>query len=399
MIFAMAEAQSDKSIKTIRELLGINAEDFAPVSPDLAAKAPPAPDLPVAQALEVEPERKEIPGPEIPEVVIAPRRRFLRRDLVRYPAIFLAALLFFYVLLNFTAVFRQISGIFSKPESTPKSAVPSDLNLAAYQKWTRKFYVFLNDPKVFAPEEDPDGDGLLNSQEFRLATNPLLWDTDRDGFDDGREVLGGYNPSYDGRLLAWQEKILSDYIDLSAIAGRKQLQGVSGERFVPSGAPRPDEVSSPLGEFQIEVSKPGNLSIPKLGVDAQIIWSQVFENMEEDLKYGVAHHPATPYPGESGTASIHGHSSGNPWDGNFKTIFTRLNLLAAGDEIFVTVYGTGNEIRKYRYMIRSAQVFNKTDTKQFDAGAGYFLNLSTSWPIGTARQRYVVTTELVGLQP
>lgn len=389
----MDEAQSDKSIKTIRELLGINAESFTS-SEDLAPKAPPAPDLPVAE--EAQEEQKEIPSPEIPEAVIAPRKRFLSRDFVRYPAIFLAALLFFYVLLNFTAVFQQISGIFSKPENTSKSAVPEDFNLAEYQKWTRKYYVFLNDLQVFAPEEDPDGDGLLNSQEFRLATNPLLLDTDHDGFDDGREVLNGYNPLYDGWLLIWQQKAISDYIDVSAIASRKQLQNVSGERVVPGVSDFSVE-SNIARPGTIDVSKPGNLSIPKLGVDAQIIWSQVFENMEEDLKYGIAHHPATPYPGESGTASIQGHSSGNPWDGNFKTIFTRLNLLQAGDEIFVTVYGTGNEIRKYRYMVRSAQVFSKTDPKQFDAGTGYFLNLSTSWPVGTARQRYVVTTELVGL--
>ena len=48
--------------------------------------------------------------------------------------------------------------------------------------------------------------------------------------------------------------------------------------------------------------------------------------------------------------------------------------------------------------VKDKKVFSKTDPEQFAAKQGYFLNLSTSWPIGTAQKRYVVITELVGVE-
>lgn len=403
----MAEAQSDKSVKTIRELLGFIPESFSTGAAE--ARGAAAPDLPIAE---------EIPGPAelavsaeekpvamtfaIKEPKASRTRRVLTKDLVRYPLIFSVALGFFYLILNFPSVWKQVVGLFDRPEASVKDPIPSGFNLAAYQKSNSKYYVFLNDPQQLAPTEDPDGDGLINSQEFRLQTNPLEADTDWDGYDDGREIMNGYNPLYEGRLTSKQQIVVNESIDLAAIASRKQLQNVSGETIVPRASPSPGGVTRAflpvVPKFQIDVTKPGNLSIPKLGIDVQIIWSQTFERMEDDLKFGVAHHPDTPYPGELGTASIHGHSSGNPWDGSFKTIFTKLNFLEIGDEVFVTIYGSDGGIRKYYFMVRREQVYGKTDKAQFDAGNGYFLNLSTSWPVGTARQRYVVTTELVGLQ-
>lgn len=41
---------------------------------------------------------------------------------------------------------------------------------------------------------DDDGDGLVKSTEFELGTSDLLADTDGDGYNDGEEVAGGYNP-------------------------------------------------------------------------------------------------------------------------------------------------------------------------------------------------------------
>lgn len=41
---------------------------------------------------------------------------------------------------------------------------------------------------------DPDGDGLTNSQEVALGTNPRAHDSDGDGINDGDEVQAGSNP-------------------------------------------------------------------------------------------------------------------------------------------------------------------------------------------------------------
>ncbi|MBU0645969.1 thrombospondin type 3 repeat-containing protein [Patescibacteria group bacterium] len=48
--------------------------------------------------------------------------------------------------------------------------------------------------------DDPDFDGLESSLEAGLGTDPRNPDTDGDGFSDGQEVQGGYNPLGDGRL-------------------------------------------------------------------------------------------------------------------------------------------------------------------------------------------------------
>lgn len=43
-------------------------------------------------------------------------------------------------------------------------------------------------------QEDFDGDGLDNLQEYLLKTNPFAFDTDNDGFSDNYEVAHGMNP-------------------------------------------------------------------------------------------------------------------------------------------------------------------------------------------------------------
>ena len=41
---------------------------------------------------------------------------------------------------------------------------------------------------------DSDKDGLTNSMEAKLGTNPHAWDSDSDGMCDSREVSGKSNP-------------------------------------------------------------------------------------------------------------------------------------------------------------------------------------------------------------
>ena len=48
--------------------------------------------------------------------------------------------------------------------------------------WERRHHL---DPTRDDGDEDPDGDGLANKEEFQLNTKPRDWDTDGDGFHDG----------------------------------------------------------------------------------------------------------------------------------------------------------------------------------------------------------------------
>ena len=378
--------------------MGINPEDFFASNMPNIIKAPPPPeipkqDIPIAQNLPiVAPAPKPPPPPFVEEqtshAAVIPVPSELRksgtrkRGIARYSLMFVIALVFFYVVLNFRAVFTQIANIFSPPEENQKVVLGT--NAKAFDAWFGKYYVHVNDSEILAANEDADHDGLTNLDEFYLNTNPLKANTDNDGYDDGAEILRGGNPLYSGTLTVEQEKILNQNLDMTLISSRKEFESVAGE-------------NTARAVYPIDVSKPGNLSIPRLDVNLPVIWSQEFAKMEEDLKSGVAHHPGTPYPGEWGTTSIHGHSSGNPGDGNFKTAFTKINFLEPGDDVFVVVYGRDGTSRRYRYVVRSKNVYAKNDPKQFEDSGGYFLNLSTSWPIGTSRERYVVTTELVGL--
>jgi hypothetical protein len=50
-------------------------------------------------------------------------------------------------------------------------------------------------------DKDSDDDGLEDAEEvFEYKTNPVVADTDKDGYTDGQEVQSGYNPLGAGRL-------------------------------------------------------------------------------------------------------------------------------------------------------------------------------------------------------
>lgn len=55
---------------------------------------------------------------------------------------------------------------------------------------------------------DSDGDGLFDFNEVKVYfTDPLNPDTDGDSFLDGEEVLKGYNPKGEGKLLNLEEAL------------------------------------------------------------------------------------------------------------------------------------------------------------------------------------------------
>lgn len=355
------------------------------------SELPEAPGSAVYEPAEEDELSAREPEPEIEEEVdtsglLTPSQRFFRRGVIRYPAIFVITLAFFYLILNFRAISAQIGmTIFSPPEN--EEAVLGE-SLEAYNRWIKKYYYHVTNQQILAANNDADNDGLTNQEEFYLKTNPLLADTDHDNFDDGQEVLNGYNPLYAGRLTEGQTRTIDEKVDREAVAQRKQagFTRVAGEFS-----------QLPADRFRVDTGSEGRVEIPKLGVNVPLVWNKNFDWVQDDLKHGVVHHPQTVFPGQKGIVSIHGHSSGYPWDGNYKNAFTKLNFLEPGDEAFVTVYGQNGEVRKFRYVVRSKKIYQPNDPAQFADLGGYNLNLSTSWPVGTARQRYVVTTELAGL--
>lgn len=138
------------------------------------------------------------------------------------------------------------------------------------------------------------------------------------------------------------------------------------------------------------------LLVPSLGIQTPVVYvtatsSQVFSDA---LQYGVVHYPDTALPGQPGNCFIFGHSSDYPWKkGSFKTVFALLPKIGMGEQILISD-PTG---AVFRYRVTKTQVVSANQVEFLDQSdyQSRVLTLQTSYPIGTALRRFIVTAELV----
>lgn len=122
------------------------------------------------------------------------------------------------------------------------------------------------------------------------------------------------------------------------------------------------------------------LSVPSLELEAV-----VFEGVSTaTLAKGPGHMPGTPLPGQPGNSVISGHRTtyGRP--------FYDFDLLGAGDRIEVET-----SIGLHVYEVRESFVVAPTDVWVTDDKPGAWLTLTTCHPRFSARERLIVTAELV----
>lgn len=296
-----------------------------------------------------------------------------------YPAVFLVAFMFFYVVLNFSALFAQVQSWFIKPQEE----VQLGAHVNEYYAWIQGYYFTVNDTTLLDPYNDIDKDGLSNMDEFIMRTNPVLADSDSDGFTDGTEVINHMNPWGSGPETKAQKK-LAEGLDPIMVNNRIGYNA--------SQNTQPGQVAG-VKTVTYDISKPGKLSIPRLGIQVPLIWSADPANFVSDLNHGVIHYPGTVMPGEVGISYISGHSSDYIWKRNpYGNIFATLNRLQPGDDVFVEAYGIDGKTYSYRYEVVSSATVTPDDQSQFvDTSGQKLLNLSTCWPIGTQKDRLVVT--------
>lgn len=113
-------------------------------------------------------------------------------------------------------------------------------------------------------------------------------------------------------------------------------------------------------------------------------WNVVEGVSSSDLRNGAGHMPETALPGQPGNAVIAGHRTtwGQP--------FHDLDDLDPGDRIEVdTALGT------HIYEVRESRVVKPTDVWVADPREGAWLTLTTCHPKLSARQRLVISAELV----
>lgn len=154
--------------------------------------------------------------------------------------------------------------------------------------------------------------------------------------------------------------------------------------------PKPETAVDPyLSEL---AGTPDFLRIPSLGIEAPLVEAATRTQAayKAALKNGVAHLPGTAEPGQDGNAYLFGHSSDVPWsDGHYKTIFAVLPEIASGAKIYVADHD-GNA---FAYEVVGTKVIRPDDLSLTlpDPERKRTLTLQTSYPVGTALRRFVVT--------
>ena len=152
-----------------------------------------------------------------------------------------------------------------------------------------------------------------------------------------------------------------------------------------------EEVSAnPVQKFDY-FDKQNSIEISKIGLDAPIVF--IKDNNEKEfergLKKGVTHYPDSVLPGEEGQTIFLGHSAPINWpDINYYKIFTRLNELEQGDEIFI-YFGH----RKYEYKMVKSVVIEKGGEIPDLTNSKSMVVLLTCWPPGKDYKRMAVIAE------
>jgi sortase A len=167
-------------------------------------------------------------------------------------------------------------------------------------------------------------------------------------------------------------------VNLDMNIERARANPIPSEEFgVPNSQSTVDFHPEDVPEEGAELAR---LRIPRLGLAVV-----VFEGVSRDtLAMGPGHIPGTPLPGQPGNAVISGHRTthGRP--------FFDLDQLSEGDHIDVeTAIGTSV------YEVRKSFVVQPTDVWVTDDVVGGWLTLTTCNPKFSARQRLIISAELV----
>lgn len=165
---------------------------------------------------------------------------------------------------------------------------------------------------------------------------------------------------------------------------------VTFDQHLEESAEEPPEVEvvedgeSEIDFFGEEVP-PEDEAFARIRVPSIELEAIVFEGVGTGtLAKGPGHMPGTPIPGQPGNAVISGHRTthGRP--------FYDFDLLVAGDRIEVET-SIGNHV----YEVRESFIVEPTDVWVADDRSGAWLTLTTCHPRFSARQRLIITAELV----
>jgi LPXTG-site transpeptidase (sortase) family protein len=153
-----------------------------------------------------------------------------------------------------------------------------------------------------------------------------------------------------------------------------------------------EEDKSSSSSFATALVKEDSLEIPKIEVSAPLIFVEDIDKVYKTLDNGVVHYPDSVLPGEKGQTIILGHSAPPNWpDIKYDDVFSRLNELEEGDEVFVYF-----DHREYVYSVIKKIFLEKGEEIPENAltNSDNMLVLISCWPPGKDIRRIAVEAKL-----
>lgn len=172
------------------------------------------------------------------------------------------------------------------------------------------------------------------------------------------------------------------------------------QAYVSPGAIDPQNiVVDPTNNTQVSAAP--KLIIPKINVDVPVVYDVGYDHDSQmaAMEKGIAHFAipgANSKPGQVGNTVLSGHSSNDLFEpGDYKFVFAQLDKLQTGDTIYVNYDSV-----RYTYSIVKKQVVTPSNVQ---ALYGYddkpYLTLITCTPLGTSKDRLLVTAEQISPDP
>lgn len=189
--------------------------------------------------------------------------------------------------------------------------------------------------------------------------------------------------------------VIFNWNEVSWIFNYKAVWGTISDLFQKEKQESKTLILKDESKENIEYSeKENSLEISKIEISAPLIFVSNENEVYKALDRGVVHFPTSVLPGEAGQTIILGHSAPPGWPKiKYDWVFSRLNELEAGDEIFVYF-----NHKKFTYYV-SEKVFlergeeipkDLTDSEKDLTNSENALILISCWPPGKDIRRIAV---------
>ena len=278
-----------------------------------------------------------------------------------------------------------------------------------YQKYYEGYYAQhaaqaqQQQPMQQAAASQADANSGYFSKQVEAKQNPDEFSKDQALFELRQKLLGNV------RNRATKVRKSRHFIPIAASLGvmlmfvflqYNQVLFATVNAYVTPGAIDPQNiVIDPAGGTV--VTEDPRLIIPKINVDVPVVYDVGNDHASQmaAMQNGVAHFAipgASSHPGEIGNTVLSGHSSNDLFDpGDYKFIFAQLEKLQKGDTVYANYKGV-----RYTYVITGTEVVKPTEVSKliYDTDKP-ILTLITCTPLGTSRDRLLVTAEQVSPDP